>query len=158
MQASELRGWMDYNPVWLVVGLLTMTLVVLWFVSVIFMTRRRKIPTLANAKPKAYTPPDLASLKSKYLLLITEVEQAYQSKQINARAAHQKLSYLLRIFVYEIRGHRVDTLTLGDLKKTRYLELTKAVERYYLPEFGAVEQGDVPSALVVAREVVEQWH
>ena len=61
------------------------------------------------------------------------------------------------MFVFETKGHRVDTLTLADLQKTRYDQLTKVIESYYLPEFTQVQQGDVQSALTLAREVVQQW-
>lgn len=154
----ELRDWMSYEPIWLAVGLLLLTLIVAWYSWVFYSTRHKKQRTLATLTPKPYTPPDIGGLKQKYLQLINEVEVAHQSKEMSARVVHQRLSYLLRMFVYETRGHRVDTLTLADLQKTRYEQLTKAIERYYLPEFTKVKQGDVPSALVLAREVIQQWN
>ena len=62
------------------------------------------------------------------------------------------------MFVFETRGHRVDTLTLNDLKKTRYSELTKAIEQFYMPEFAAVERGNVHEALELSRKVVAEWN
>lgn len=159
MQKSvELREWVAYEPIWLIVGLILLVVIIAWYGWVFFSTRRKPQRSLATLQPQPYIPPDLTGLKQKYLQLIAEVDTAYQSKQISARVVHQKLSYLLRMFVFETRGHRVDTLTLADLQKTRYEQLTKAIERYYLPEFTKVQQGDVQSALALAREVVEQWN
>lgn len=95
---------------------------------------------------------------SRYLRLIDEVEAAYAERRLSTRQAHQKLSYLLRRFVYEVRGHRADTLTLADLMQTRYHQLAAAVQRYYLPEFARLEHGDTAEALRIAREVISTWH
>jgi hypothetical protein len=154
----ELREWVAYEPIWFVVGSILLALIIAWYAWVFFSTRRKPQRSLATLQPQPSIPPDLTNLKQKYLQLIAEVDATYQAKQISARVVHQKLSYLLRMFVFETRGHRVDTLTLADLQKTRYEQLTKAIERYYLPEFTKVQQGDVQSALTLAREVVEQWN
>ena len=154
----ELREWVNYQPIWLVIGLILLVLLVAWYFFVFFSTRRRKQQTLATLKPRPYIPPDLTNLKAKYQALIDEVEQKYTTKELSARQVHQKLSYLLRMFVFETRGHRVDTLTLNDLKKTRYSELTKAIEQFYMPEFAAVERGNVHEALDLSRKVVAEWN
>lgn len=154
----SLQGWMTYQWRWLIIGLVLIALVVLWYGFVFFITRHKEPRTLATLKPKAYTPPDLSALKQKYLALITEVETAHQTNGLSARLVHQKLSYLLRMFVYEIRGHRVDTLTLADLQRTRYKELTGAIETLYLPEFARVQQGDTAAAIALARKVVREWN
>ena len=154
---TELREWVGYSPTWLIIGIIGLLLLAGWYGFVLFSTRRRPQKTLTNLAPKAYTPPDLTLLKQKYLQLIAEVEQKHSAGGLTARAAHQKLSYLLRMFVYEIRGHRVDTLTLEDLQKTRYTALTGAIATFYMPEFTAVQRGDVASALALARKVVTEW-
>ena len=155
--AAEFRDWMSYDPIWRIIGAVLLIIIIAWYFFVFFSTRHKKPQSLATLKPRPYIPPDLTVLKQKYLQLINEVESAHQSKEISARIVHQKLSYLLRMFVFETKGHRVDTLTLADLQKTRYDQLTKVIESYYLPEFTQVQQGDVQSALTLAREVVQQW-
>ena len=65
-----------------------------------------------NLKPKPYRPPDLTDLKQKYQRLIDEIEQNHAAGKLSSRKAHQKLSHVLRMFVVEINGHRVDTLML----------------------------------------------
>ncbi len=156
--SPDFREWASYEPLWLMIGCMLLLMVALWYGAIFYLTRRKKQRTVASLPPRAYTPPDLTALRAKYLQLILEVEGHYTAKALSAREVHQKLSYLLRMFVFEIRGHRVDTLTLDDLKKTRYTELTAAIESYYLPEFTAVERGNVNDALALARKVVTEWN
>ena len=68
----ELREWVDYQPIWLVIGLILLVLLVAWYFFVFFSTRRRKQQTLATLKPRPYIPPDLTNLKAKYQTLIDE--------------------------------------------------------------------------------------
>ena len=123
-----------------------------------YSTRRRSHRSLATLKPKPYTPPDLADLKQKYQRLIDEIEQNHTAGKLSSRKAHQKLSHILRMFVVEINGHRVDTLTLRDLEKTRYKTLAAAIKQFYIPEFTAIEQGSVAEAAALARKTVAAWN
>ena len=147
---TELREWVDYDPLWLVIGCLLLSAIILWYGFVFYSTRRRSHRSLATLKPKPYTPPDLTDLKQKYQRLIDE--------KLSSRKAHQKLSQTLRMFVVEINGHRVDTLTLRDLEKTRYKTLVAAIKQFYIPEFTAVEQGSVAEAAALARKTVAAWN
>ena len=104
---------------WLIIGCLLLGAIILWYGFVFYSTRRRSHRSLATLKPKPYTPPDLTDLKQKYQRLIDEIERNYTAGELSSRKAHQKLSHVLRMFVVEINGHRVDTLTLRDLEKTR---------------------------------------
>lgn len=100
----------------------------------------------------------MTDLKQKYQQLIDEIEQKYTTKELSSRKAHQQLSRALRMFVVEINGHRVDTLTLRDLEKTRYKTLAAAIKQFYIPEFTAVEQGSVAEAAAIARKMVAAWN
>ena len=155
---TELREWVDYDPLWLVIGCLLLGAIILWYGVVFYSTRRRSHRSLATLKPKPYTPPDLADLKQKYQRLIDEIEQNHTAGKLSSRKAHQKLSHVLRMFVVEINGHRVDTLTLRDLEKTRYKTLAAAIKQFYIPEFTAVEQGSVTEAAALARKTVAAWN
>ena len=155
---TELREWVDYDPLWLVIGCLLLSAIILWYGFVFYSTRRRSHHSLATLKPKPYTPPDLTDLKQKYQRLIDEIEQNHTAEKLSSRKAHQKLSHVLRMFVVEINGHRVDTLTLRDLEKTRYKTLAAAIKQFYIPEFTAVEQGSVAEAVALARKTVASWN
>ena len=155
---AELREWVDYDPMWLVIGCLLLGVIILWYGFAFYSTRRRSHRSLATLKPKPYTPPDLTNLKQKYQRLIHAIEQNHAVGKLSSRKAHQKLSHILRMFVVEINGHRVDTLTLRDLEKTRYKTLAAAIKQFYIPEFTAVEQGSVAEAAALARKTVAAWN
>ena len=155
---TELREWVDYDPLWLVIGCLLLSTIILWYGFVFYSTRRRSLRSLATLKPKPYRPPDLTDLKQKYQRLIDEIEQNHAAGKLSSRKAHQRLSHVLRMFVVEINGHRVDTLTLRDLEKTRYKTLAAAIKQFYIPEFTAVEQGSVAEAAALARKTVAAWN
>ncbi len=147
----------NYHWRWLVIGLILLGLLLAWYGLVIWLTRKKKPKILANSKPPVYAKPDLPALKQKYLTLIGGAEQQYNNGEVGLRLLHQQLSYLLRLFVYELKGSRIDTFTLTDLQKSRYQQLAKTIERYYLPEFLEIEQGDAVEAIKLARRVINEW-
>lgn len=155
--ADELQPLLIYNPLWAWLGTAILVSVVSWLVYVFVSTRRKKQRTLATLKPKPYTPPDISAIKIKYLDLIAQVQRDYSAGKLTKRVAHQSLGKLIRLFVYEINGSRVDTFTLAELKRSRYPGIAKAVEAYYPPAFKRIESGDVDSAIALAREAVESW-
>lgn len=147
----------QYAAFWTFVWIGCFVLIVLWLCFVFLVTRKRTVKTVASLEAKEPILPDLPALKTKYLTLITEVEQLFAAHTITARVAHQKLSLLLRFFAYEANGTRAHVLTLSDLKQTRLTTLSEAIELYYPPEFEAVEKGSTAAAVAKAREVVSAW-
>lgn len=153
----DLRPAFDFSSIWLVLGCILLAIVVAWLIFVLFITRRRVQKTIKTLPKITYVAPDIRRLKQKYLALIDDVEKKYASHEYTKRASHQALSMLLRFFVYEAQNHRVDVMTLADLRKTKYQTLAKAIEGLYIPEFRRHEQGDVAAAVSSAREVVSTW-
>lgn len=138
-------------------ALATISLLIITVAMIAWFTRKKKQKTVGTLKPKPIVLPDIPAIQQKYMKLIDEIEQGSKRNEITARGVHQKLSVLLRYFVYEIKGVRTPMLTLAELKMTSFISLTSAVETYYEPEFDAVKTGDVPSAIATAREVVSKW-
>lgn len=147
----------SYDIVWTIVCVGAVVLLVGWYAAVVWITRRKPVRTVATLKPGGIAPIDIPAMQTKYLGLIDQIERAYGAGEIRSRAVHQKLSVLLRFFAQEAHGLRAFSLTLGDLRATRYTQLTHAIETYYTPEFHAVREGDVNTALQTAREVVKTW-
>ncbi len=153
----DLRPGFDFLPLWLILGCVFLVAVVAWCAFVMFITRKRVQKTIKTLPQISYTPPDINLLKQKYLALIDDVEKKYATHEYTQRSSHQALSLLLRFFVYEAQNHRVDVMTLSDLRKTKYQTLAKAIEGLYVPEFRRHEQGDVAVAANEARGVVRSW-
>lgn len=153
----DLQPNMAYQVRWLILGLILLLLVLVWSFLIIFLTRKRTTRTIDNSVLQTVPPVDLASLQSKYLALIDQVTVRHNNREISSRQAHQELSYLIRIFVYEARGQKLQTFTLSDLKRTSYTKIAETIEKYYIPEFSKIEAGNVLESVALAKEVISTW-
>lgn len=153
----ELSPVLQYGPVPLIIAIAGLVLVVGWYGLVFWLTRRKPQKVLASLPPASPTVVDTSKLKAEYLQRIDTIEAAYRSRELRARVVHQQLSTLVRRFVSEAVHVPAHTMTLADLKKTKFEALVPVIGSYYQPEFSAVETGNVDSALAAARKVVTEW-
>ena len=144
------------SPLWLILGCVLVAIPLAWVGLIFWMTRERKQQTIATLSPKPVFVP-LADLKTKYLALIGEIETAFSQRSITPRQAHQKLSLLTRLFVFECSGFRAHIMTLSDLEKGRFPHLTEAIRAFYPAEFTINESTTTPRAIVLAKELVKSW-
>lgn len=153
----SLSPLVQYEPWPLFIALGLVMVVGAWYGFVFWLTRHKQQKVLATLPPSRPVVFDTSKLKSNYLHLIDVIEEQYRAHELRARGVHQELSMLLRRFVSEAGRVQTETMTLTDLKKTRFTELATTIESYYKPEFSAVENGSVDSALAAARKVVSEW-
>lgn len=146
----------QYSIIWLIIGLSLIGLILLWFGFAFWITRKRKANTLENLGPGAYQF-DLDQLKLKYLKLIDECYQSYQQKHTSLRGLHRGLSMTVRYFVYEAKHFPAPRLTLSDLKRAPYPELTNVIGNYYDKEFALIEHGSPEESAEAAREMIRRW-
>lgn len=155
--APSLSPLLTYDPLplWLAAGLLA--LVCCWYGLVFYLTRKKHPKVLATLPPAPPVAVDLSSIKQHYLTMIDAIEASFNQRQLQSRAAHQELSALVRQFASEVEKMSIKTMTLSDLKKSRFASLTPVIEAYYPPEFASLDSGSVASACGLARTVVQQW-
>ena len=154
---TELQPALSY-PIWyLIGGILLFCLVGGWIALVYIITRRKRQRTLQTLKPKPYVPPNPYQIQQKYIALINDVELSYGRHDVSSRAAHQLLGKLVRFYVYEVNGNRVDTFTLDQLQRSRYPAVTRAVSAYYPASFRRFSSGDVANSAQLAREAIMTW-
>jgi len=122
--------------------------------AIFFVTRRKKIKSLASLKIIEKKPIDLDALKTKYLGLIDQAERNYNDHKIKSSVAHQHFSLTVRLFYAEALGFHANILTLSDLKKTNYTMLIETIEKLYPDEFNTLEKGSVATAAENARRLV----
>lgn len=158
MLAAELKlnPPIQYSLIWLIIGLTLLLAIVAWYGALFWMTRRKEAETLADLKSLSPNN-DLPALKAKYLKLIDECYRSYQQNQTTRRGLHRGLSMVVRYFVYEARHFPAPRLTLADLKRAPYPQLSKLIEQYYSSEFAAIEHGDPEAAVAAAKELIQQW-
>jgi hypothetical protein len=155
--AVEVIPPMTYEPFWLILGISLVVLVVLWLVLVVYVTRKRALPTLTSAGMRAEHVVNLAEIQARYLQLFDQINAQYTERKINAREAHARLSYTARYFVYEVTGRPTHRMTLTDLEKTAFKEVREIVRGIYPPEFAKMQAGDVPSVVQKCKRMVQSW-
>lgn len=144
-----------YSPLWAALAVVILLVLAAFHIVVPLLTRQARVE-----EPEvdvSWMPVDVPALRGKYEALISEVEAAHRSGELSVRAAHQRLSLLLRLFAYESSGIRAPHMTLAELRDGRDTPLSDAVAKLYPGEFEAVERGSVLDAAEVARRMVHTW-
>lgn len=157
MQDVELLPPVKYGINWFIVGLVLIAMLLSLVLFILWVTRKKKLMTIANLSAKEFLPKNLDALKKKYLDLLNQVEQGYLQKKYSARSVHQLCSRTLRMFIYEASGFRAHVMTLSDLKLSRYPEIGKIIADYYPPEFARAESTAIEDAILSARKAIESW-
>lgn len=154
---KELSPLMQYQPQWLVIAIGLVLIVAAWIIFVLYRTRYRVQKTISNLKPEAVTQRDLGALKKKYSAFITQIEIDSRQRRINVRTTHQQLSQVVRLFAYEASGFRAQVMTLADIKKSNFPQLSEVIATYYPHEFKKISDGTGEDAIAKARQVVSSW-
>jgi len=144
----------QYSPLWFLLGVGIILLVVIWYILVAVITRKRPLPQSTIQ----YAPPVLtASARDRYIGFIDAVYTRYTSGTIAYAEAHHELSGVIRTFAAEARGVRAPYMTLEDLRAARQEPLADAVETLYPGAFSGLEAGPVDVAVERARKLVAEW-
>ena len=146
----------QYSPLWFFLGVGIFVAIVIWYVAVIWFTRKRALREATGA-PWTGLPQQGPSLAQTYLTLIDEVERASADGLLEFREAHQRLSLLVREFAANARGIRAPYMTLEDLRATQLGALTFTVGQLYPGAFSGSETGSVGEAAERARKLVREW-
>lgn len=123
--------------------------------------RKHKKATLVKQvkKPQPVTKPvNEIQIRDKYCNLIDELEVTYKNGQISNRKAYQKLSELLRQFVFELTGVKVHNFTLEEIKRVNMPNLTRIIDECYAPEFSVDKEGNIDDTIKKTRMVIKEWH
>lgn len=97
-------------------------------------------------------------IKDRYIAKIVELDKEIDEGLISLRDAYQKLSMIVREFVYEVTDVTVQNFSLAEIKEAQLPELAKLIEEFYKPEFEAMSEGDVRASVFNAKRVVELWN
>ena len=147
---------MKYMPVWLVI---TIVLVVLIIASQIFFRILFKGRLKKDKKLKIKTPPAKTRMmiKREYLYQLDCLAAEFSSGRRTVRAAYQEMSLLIRNYVHEMTGIRVQDCTLSEIRSLGMPNLEILVESYYEPEFAKFTRADIRNSFARTRRVIETW-
>lgn len=151
---SELIGPFSYSPLWLIVGIiaaLAALAIVVWVIRDIWPPR--------NAKPgRRSSVMATADSRTRALGRIREVERRFADGELDLRAAHLELSWIVRSFVADSSALDPRVLTEAEVEATqRAPELAQMLRRFQQPTFAGDPKAVMESSVSRARSVIHRW-
>ncbi len=100
----------------------------------------------------------VASIKHKYLNLISKLSNDLTNNRISNRQAYQNLSSIIRNFIYESTNIKVQNYSLSEIKDAGIPILYELVSEYYDPEFSKISKGNILNSIEKTKGVIEKWN
>lgn len=135
--------------------------ILLLFLCAILVLKRiaKKLANRPKPIPKEVPKPiNINNVKATYLNELYKLEIGVNNGSIATRDAYIKSSRLIRDFVFEITGIKMQNLTLSEIDKEKFLWLHELISEYYRPEFDYDEPGNIKESIIKTREAIEKWN
>lgn len=156
----ELQDMFSYSLL-LVVGAVALVVLIGIIGLLVFLkTKDKKKPVVVKTAPEPKPEKPTVSgeqLKQKYCIAIDDLEKKYRDGKMNKRKAYQKLSVILRRFVFELTGVKVHNYTLDEINRLNMPRLSEVISECYAPEFSVDKDGDIYNTMNKARMVIKEW-
>lgn len=152
----ELEGMMAYSSIGLVIAILLLV-ALLVFIAVMLIAKRNKKNKGEEAIIHTPKPHKLEHIKTKYNNMLINIEQKRYANKITDREAYQELSKVIRHFVYDATGIKVQNYTLEEIGRVNIPNLYYLIAECYVPEFAAENVGNVYESINKARKVIVEW-
>ena len=150
LENSYLNGPFNYNiyPLIIVLILLIITIVVFIYFNIHIKNKKDTKPVIVPAK-------DINTIKNKYLKELNDLASSIDSLKL--RKVYNRLSIIIRSFVYEATNIDVLKYSLNEIKELHIDSLTLLVTEYYEPEFSKESNSDATLSINKAKEVIDKW-
>lgn len=155
MQTSvKLQETFSYS-IFVIVAILFLILAFTIYILIKNKKKQRKINTV---EIKEVSKDKKELIQQKYLNELEKLENKIKQNEITLRQVYQKLSNIIRHFVYEVTGIKVQNYTLEEIEKINMTMLHELIKEYYAPEFAKKSLGDAKSSVEKTRKVIEKWN
>lgn len=144
-------------PIYVVVGLLAIIFLYFLIPWLIQLCKKKRIQAGGGKTALEKKKSDSADARQVYLELLDALERDFNQGICDIRCTYQRMSVIIRDFVYEMTGIKVQNYTLRDIRKIRMPILEELVEEYYSPEFAQKSEGDVKASLDKTRNAIKNW-
>lgn len=149
----ELQDMFSYSPIPIIVIAL---IVIIPLILLLIKAIKAKKKTIKDVpKPK---PVNVAHVKNKYIKMLDNIVQRRQNNKISDRDAFQELSKVIRHFVFDLTGIKVQNYTLEEIGKLNIPNLYYLIAECYVPEFAEDDKTEVYDTINKARKVIEEWY
>lgn len=129
-------------------------IILLVYILVLFCKPKKKVKVKPIPKKQVV---DIKKIKNKYLKKLDDVEYRIDNNKISIRTAYQNTSNIIRNFVHEVSGIKVQNYTLQEIEQLKMPVLYELVKEYYKPEFAEQSVGDIKNSMEKTRKVIEKW-
>ena len=151
----ELEDMMSYSSIGLIVSIVLLVILLVYVLLRIIIKQRKQKPEEITYVPNAKK---LEHIKNKYRNMLTNIEQKRSAEKISERIAYQELSKVIRHFVYDATGIKVQNYTLEEIGRVNIPNLYYLIAECYVPEFSGDDVGNVYDSINKARMVIEGWN
>lgn len=144
------------SPIWITITVIFVSIIILLTIYTVRKLLRSGAKKPVDYKP-VFRPKPLNQAKNEYLAKIYQVQQMFCAGQMDARTAHQELSAIVRMFVYDLTGIEAQNFSLNELK-ARNISISHLIEEFYAPEFALRNEKETLSSIEDARRVILSWN
>lgn len=145
---TKLRPLFSYSLLWIIVIIVIISLIIY-----VYFKKKNKKDIVVNVPLFK----DMIRIKEQYIYLINNLINKVNSKSISNRKAYQELSLLIRNFIFEMTGIRVQYYTLKDIEFLNMPFLYELVKEYYDPEFAYKSEGNIMESINKTKGMIERW-
>ena len=138
----------------LAIIVVTLLIIALFIIKIIKNKRAGKKNTI---KEIMWVESNIDKLRQEYLAKLMQIEMEFDADPTQIRPAYEKMSNLLRDFVYRATGIEMLKYTLSEIRRTDYKNIADLIEEYYQPEFDKISAGDVKASIEKTRGVISKW-
>lgn len=149
---TELNGMFSYSIIWIIISL---------FITIFLLIILKQLNNkYQKGKPVVIKQPkkSVDIIKEIYLDKLEELQDCVNCEKISIRKGYQELSIIIRDFVYEMTGIKVQYYTLADIKNIDMPILYELIKYYYVKEFATISDGNILESINKARKVIEKWN
>ena len=138
------------------IPIIILIILIIAIITLLIINKNKK----QKHKIQVIIPPakDMDRIKNKYLEKIDELINKFTNKEISKRITYQRLSILVRTFIFEVTNVEVQYFTLSEIKELDMPELYELVREYYDPEFSKITKANLIESIEKTKKVIQKWN
>ncbi len=141
----------------IVLGIIILGIIAALLVMKFYNPEKKRVHGKTEKTGERQKVVDKNAVKAEYCSRLNALKRDFENNKLSIRRAYQRLSALVRGFVFEMTGVKVHNYTLREIKTVNMPELETLITEFYSPEFAVKSEGDVYAAIEKTRRVIEEW-
>ncbi len=151
----QLQDMFSYSKLPIVIIGCLVVLYIVVRIAIVYIRKMIKNRARNARRPKVVNIP---KAKEKYLKKLDVLRNKFENGEVDIRGAYQRMSVIIRDYIYAVTGRSVISFTLEDVKKAGMPALQALMEEYYNPEFAKHSEGDVIASIEKTKRAIETWN